>query len=267
MNIKYDKIGTGYNATRQADPYLTERLLFLLKPENEKLYLDIGCGTGNYTSALAAKGVKIIGVEPSEKMLNEARASNKNIDWHQGTAEQIPAQDKAFDGIIATLTIHHWTDIKKAFIEISRVLSDNGRLVLFTSTAAQMKGYWLNHYFPAMLKASIAQMPSLNNIREATEAAKLTISSMEKYFIKDDLEDCFLYVGKNKPQYYFDENIRQGISSFSSLANIEEVKQGLAKLRNDIGNGDFEKVKASYENDLGDYLFITISKSESLKSN
>lgn len=260
MDVKYDKIGTGYNATRQADPYLAGRLFSLLQPQNDKLYLDIGCGTGNYTCFLADKGLQFIGVEPSEKMLSEAKSRSQNIKWLNGTAEQIPTDDNAFDGIIATLTIHHWTDIKKAFMELNRVLADNGRMVIFTSTPEQMKGYWLNHYFPKMLSSSIDQMPSLDTIQKATDEAKLKISGIEQYFIKDDLKDCFLYVGKNKPGYYFDEQIRHGISSFSSLANIDEVKQGLTKLRSDMDNNEFEQIKDLYENNLGDYLFITIDK-------
>lgn len=260
MEVKYDKIGTGYNSTRQADPYLTSRLFSLLQPQNDKLYLDIGCGTGNYTSILADKGLNFIGVEPSEKMLSEAKSKNQNIKWLNGTAEQIPIDHKTFDGIIATLTIHHWTDIKRAFIELNRVLADNGRIIIFTSTPEQMKGYWLNHYFPKMLYSSIIQMPSLDTIQNAADEAKLKISEIEKYFIKDDLKDCFLYVGKNNPERYFDEQIRHGISSFSSLANINEVKQGLTKLKNEIDNNEFEQIKEQYKNDLGDYLFITIDK-------
>lgn len=260
MDIKYDKIGAGYNSTRQADPYLTERLHFLLQPQTHKLYLDIGCGTGNYTRALADKGINFIGIDPSEKMLGEAKALNKQVNWLHGTAEQIPAEDKVFDGIIATLTIHHWTDLTQAFIEISRVLSDSGRFVLFTSTPEQMKGYWLNHYFPKMLYSSMLQMPSLDVIEEAAGKANLKISNVEKYFIKDGLQDYFLYVGKNSPECYFDKQIRKGISSFSSLANFREVQDGLIKLRNDIDSLKFESIKNKYENDLGDYLFITIQK-------
>ncbi|WP_118952878.1 class I SAM-dependent methyltransferase [Taibaiella helva] len=266
MDIKYDKIGTGYNSTRQADPYLAERLLYHLRPKTDRLYLDIGCGTGNYTITFADKDFKFIGVEPSEKMLNEARSRNQDINWLQGTAEQIPADDKMFDGIIATLTIHHWTDLKKAFVEIDRVLSANGRFVLFTSTPEQMKGYWLNHYFPKMLHSSIVQMPSLVDIQEAIEQTELEITGIEKYFIKDDLQDCFLYVGKNNPTRYFDEAIRNGISSFSSLANMDEVKQGLSKLRNDIDDQAFDKIKGQYINELGDYLFITITKKTTYSS-
>jgi ubiquinone/menaquinone biosynthesis C-methylase UbiE len=260
MNNKYDNIGAGYNSTRQADPYITERILFLLNPKREKLYLDLGCGTGNYTCVLADKGVRLTGVDPSEKMLSVAKERNQQIKWLEGTAEQIPSGDQAFEGVISTLTIHHWTDLKKAFSEINRVLTDKGRFVLFTSTSEQMRGYWLNHYFPEMLHASIIQMPSFEAIKQAAEAARLKINYMEKYFIQDDLQDCFLYVGKNHPEYYFDEKIRNGISSFSSLANIAEVKQGLEKLRNDIDNRTFENIRHEYESDLGDYLFMTMHK-------
>src|SRR5690606_20245446 len=142
------------------------------------------------------------------------KQQNQKINWLLGTAEQIPVNNNSFDAVIAVLTIHHWTDLKKAFIDISRVLSENGRFVLFTSTPEQMKGYWLNHYFPKMLHASIVQMPPLAAIQEGLRQTELEVKNIEKYFIKKDLQDCFLYIGKNNPDRYFDEKIRRGISSF-----------------------------------------------------
>jgi SAM-dependent methyltransferase len=210
--------------------------------------------------SLAKKGFNFIGVEPSEHMLNEASSRNQKISWLKGNAEQIPASDRMFDGAIATLTIHHWTDLKKALKEINRVLADKGRFILFTSTPEQMKGYWLNHYFPKMLHDSIIQMPSIADIEEAIKQTEFEITDIEKYFIKDDLQDCFLYVGKNYPERYFNDTIRHGISSFSSLANSDEVSQGLLNLRKDIDSGAFHKIKAQYANELGDYLFIRIDK-------
>ena len=262
--IKYDSIGIDYNATRQSDPYITSRLLDLLEPQNDKLYLDLGCGTGNYTIALADKGFNFYGVEPSEKMLLEAQLRNPGIKWIQGKAEQIPVQDEIFDGAIATLTIHHWTDIKKSLLEINRVLSHNGKIVFFTSTPEQMERYWLNHYFPQMLYSSIVQMPSLEIINNAVTYANFEITTIEKYFIKDSLQDHFLYVGKNKPELYLNKKIRKGISSFSALANIEEVEKGLSKLKLDIETKTFDNIQKQYQNDLGDYLFIVANKKGSL---
>lgn len=234
--------------------------MYHLQPKTDKIYLDVGCGTGNYTIALSKKGLKFVGLDPSEKMLEQAKTRNQNIRWLQGTAENIPAHAKLFDGIIATLTIHHWVDLKRAFNEISRVSADHGKCVLFTSTPEQMKEYWLNHYFPEMLRSSIIQMPSLIDIQKAIEQTELKILDIENYFIKADLQDHFLYVGKNNPNVYFNEAVQNGISSFSTLAHAEEVKQGLIKLRNDIDNQAFQKIKDRYENDIGDYLFISLVK-------
>ncbi|MES2110653.1 MAG: class I SAM-dependent methyltransferase [Bacteroidota bacterium] len=264
MEPIYDSIGTNYNSTRRADPYIVSRLLHFLTPRKDGSYLDIGCGTGNYTIALAEAGLLLFGMEPSLEMLNEARRRYEGIWWTQGFAEEISILDESFSGAIATLTIHHWTDIHQGFKEIARVLKLGGRFVLFTATPAQMEGYWLNHYFPEMLRASIAKMPSLELITDALTRAGLKINETEKYFIKDGLQDKFLYCGKNNPGIYLDETIRKGISSFAALANETEVAKGLEILRDDLKTGRFGVIKNTYSNSNGDYLFIVAEKMKPL---
>jgi ubiquinone/menaquinone biosynthesis C-methylase UbiE len=260
METAYNTIGKGYNLTRKADSYLTSRLLHFLQPQTGKHYLDIGCGTGNYTIALSNLGLNFTGVEPSEMMLDVARSIDKHINWLTGTAEQIPAGDNAFNGAMATLTIHHWKNIGLALKEIYRVTETDGKFVLFTATPKQMQGYWLNHYFPNMLQSSINQMPGLEAIETELVNAGFKNIIKEKYFIKEDLQDYFLYAGKLNPMLYLDEKIRAGISSFAALANSEEVAAGLSELKADINSGKFESVKAGYENEMGDYLFVVAEK-------
>lgn len=144
----YNTISGQYNLTRQADSYISKRLLSHLCPHNNEVYLDIGCGTGNYTIRLAEKGVKFCGVEPSDKMLDEAISKSDKVKWLIGSAELIPSVDNEFGGAIAVLTIHHWRDIEKSFKELSRVLKNDSYFVVFTSTPLQMNRYWLNAYFP-----------------------------------------------------------------------------------------------------------------------
>lgn len=256
MEAKYDKIGTDYNSTRTADPFLTNKLIEHLSPRKDDVYLDIGCGTGNYTNELERNGLRLIGIDPSEKMLEKARLKNSNVDWRIGTVENIELSDNSVDGVIGSLTIHHWTDLQKGFSELYRVLKPDGRIVIFTSTPKQMEGYWLNHYFPMMLKDSIVQMPSLETVEIAMTKSNIEITNIDKYFIQPDLQDKFLYCGKQNPEIYFDENIRNGISSFSSLANRTEVEQGLRNIKSDIDSGKINEIIDSFDNDLGDYLYI-----------
>ena len=257
---KYDRIGRRYNHTRRADPYLLERMRLHLQPENGRQYLDVGCGTGNYTIALAQAGGVFTGLDPSGTMLETARRRSGSIQWVLGRAEQLPFPPESFDGALASLTTHHWADMEKGLAEIYRVLKPGGRLVVFTATPEQMKGYWLNHYFPAMMAASIAQMPSWERVEQALRAASFGPAVQEKYFIRDDLQDLFLNPGKHRPEMYFDEQVRAGISSFSGLANQTEVQAGLERLKQDIDAGVIASVIRQYDNESGDYLFIVASK-------
>lgn len=258
----YNKIGINYNETRKADSYLTEQFLKHLNPNKEGLYLDIGCGTGNYTNALQLKGFEFIGIDPSIEMLKKAHSINKNIKWDFAAAEKTNLPQQSIDGIIATLTMHHWVNLTRAFSELNYILKPHGKIVIFTSTPQQMEGYWLNHYFPKMLSDSMIQMPTLEVIENAMAHSGLIITKTETYNVKPDLEDQFLYCGKQNPELYFDDSIRHGISSFSSLANGDEVENGLTKLRQDIDSGKINEIVKSYENNLGDYLYIIAEKTD-----
>jgi len=201
-------------------------------------------------------------MDPSEKMLSVARMKNKDMDWISGSAENLPLTDNSIEGVVATLTIHHWKNLSRAFSEIHRVLKPEGKVVLFTSTPEQMKGYWLNRYFPRMMADSIKQMPELKVVKDAMSVAGIGLEQTVKYCVQPDLEDKFLYFGKDKPEIYMDPEIRHGISSFSSLANSREIEEGLDRLHKDIVRGTIGEVMRSYENDTGDYLFVLSSKSK-----
>lgn len=256
----YNSIGVSYNSTRQADSYIAQRLYSLLQPQPEGIYMDVGCGTGNYTIALTEKGLRLYGVEPSEVMLRTARERNSSIQWLQGSAEDLPFSDEAMNGAIVTLTIHHWQNLEKAFQEIYRVLVPNSNFVIFTSLPEQTERFWLAHYFPQMFRDSMHVLPSLPRIEQAARAAGFRISAIENYEVQDDLCDHFLYCGKNKPELYFNPTIRSGISSFAAFANAAEVEKGLQALAADIESGTFSTIQQQYQHNDGDYLFIRLEK-------
>ena len=118
-----------------------------------------------------------------------------------------------------------------------------------------------------MLSDSIAQMPSLESVKNAMLNSRFQILGIDNYFVQPDLQDKFLYCGKHHPELYFDEHLRNGISSFSSLGNQTEVERGLSLLKTDINNGTINSVIDAYTNDLGDYLYIIGKKPAVEKDN
>ncbi len=256
MEAIYDSIGEGYDTTRKVDPEILSTLSKLLDIEIGKNYLDIACGTGNYTNRISRLGGNWFACDSSETMLSEARSKSSYIKWMKSDVSDLGYNSNFFDGAICSLAIHHFPDLTRPFCEISRVLKTRSNFVILTSTPAQMKGYWLNHYFPVMMEKSCGQMPSLEKVDSALIQAGFSIQTTVPFFITPELKDFFLYSGKQRPEMYLSPNVRNGISSFHNFCSQSELGQGLEKLRRDITSGNINSVMERYESKSGDYLFI-----------
>jgi SAM-dependent methyltransferase len=198
-------------------------------------------------------------------MISEAKKRSSNVDWRIGSAEETHLESNSIDGLIGFLTIHHWSSLKKGFLELNRILENDGRIVLFTSTTEQMDGYWLNHYFPKMLEDSKKQMSPFSIVNDTLIKSGFKIIGTEKYFVRPDLKDHFLYCGKYKPGLYLKQEIRNGITSFSDIARRKEIETGLMQLKKDVRSGKILNIISKFENDNGDYIFIIAKKHGSAK--
>jgi ubiquinone/menaquinone biosynthesis C-methylase UbiE len=256
----YDRIGITYDITRKADPDVTRHLGSHLDFKPGACYLDVACGSGNYTVALHKMGARMCGLELTSTMLEKARQKSDWVDWLQGNAEALPFRDRSFEGATCTFAIHHMNDAWRAFEEIFRVI-DHGRFVIFTSDRAQLAGYWLNEYFPNMMGAVIEQAQATEEIVHHLKRAGFSKVELKPWEIPRDLQDWFMYAGKYRPEIYFDPAVRAGISSFAGgLATPEETAVGLARLKADLDSGRFVEVAARHQDDLGDYLFVVATK-------
>lgn len=256
----YNSIGNGYNNTRRADPFIANTLYNLLNPIQKGPYLEIGCGTCNYLQALSERGLRFYGIDPSETMLNEARKKETGATLINGCAENIPIEDDFFYGVTAILTLHHWQDLLKGLKEVHRVLKPGNRLVAFSFSPAQMKTYWLNHYFPTMMERSWKIIPEKEEMESYLYAAGFRDVTFSNYFIQPDLCDHFLYSYKSSPEKYLDENVRKNTSAFAAFSSEAEVENGVEKLKQDIESGQIDDVIKRYQSVHGDYLFFSALK-------
>jgi SAM-dependent methyltransferase len=255
----YDRIGIGYDNTRQADPYLLSRLLFHLAPRIEARYVDVGCGTGNYTIAMREAGVAISGVDLSATMLGQARNKSNGVAWLNGDVLALPFRDESFAGAFMTFVHHHLSDPIVGFREIRRVLAPGGRFVLLNGTLDQFRHYWLCEYFPLAMEQAFAPYAQLE-IDDALTTAGFSLKVTEPYEVADDLKDCFLYCGKRKPELYLDPRVRAGISAFACARDQSEIVHGVERLREDIRSGRIASVMRQYAWEGGDYMFIVAAK-------
>jgi ubiquinone/menaquinone biosynthesis C-methylase UbiE len=239
----YDAIGRTYDTMRRADPDLTRCLIRHLNLAPAARYLDIGCGTGNYTVALQQVGARMHGLELTSTMLAKARLKSDRVRWIQGNAESLPFPDRCFHGAMGTFTIHHMKHPERAIEEVFRVI-DRGRFVIFTADYPQSSGYWLNEYFPVGMAAMHQQMPSASDVTRHLERVGFSDIQLEPW-----------------PEIYLDPAVRAGISTFAQgLITPGETATGCARLEADIKSGRFEEVTAKYRHERGDCLFIVATK-------
>lgn len=255
MTALYDHIGTTYLSSRGADPEIVAALGAMLQLNSASMYLDLACGTGNYTRALAARGGIWHGIDASDVMLAQARTSSTMVNWLKADASDLPFRDQIFDGTICTLAIHHFNDLLRPFREVRRTMK-RGRFVLFTGLAEQMRNYWLCHYFPDMMRRSIESMPTLDAIQTSLEAAGFADSECVPFSVDAGLRDLFLYSGKYRPHLYLQPEVRANISSFARLCTSDELDRGLRALVADLDSGNFASVCAAYDSSEGDYAFV-----------
>jgi putative AdoMet-dependent methyltransferase len=92
--------------------------------------VEFGVGTGNLTQKLLEKGLKVIGIEPNEKMRSIAGGKLPGVTIKDGDFQdfnvEIPVQT-----FVSTYAFHHLTDDEKemAIEKYSRILPENGRIV------------------------------------------------------------------------------------------------------------------------------------------
>jgi ubiquinone/menaquinone biosynthesis C-methylase UbiE len=95
----------------------------------KELGLDIGCGTGLSTLALAAVASQVVGLDTSWEMLAQAPV-NPQIRYVRALAEELPFRRGVFD--IATVgCTFHWCRPTELLDEIHRVLRSRGWLVIY----------------------------------------------------------------------------------------------------------------------------------------
>ncbi len=68
-------------------------LLDLLDPQPGERILDLGCGTGHLTQAIAERGVEVVGIDHSASMIEQARANYPAIRFEVANASDFALDD------------------------------------------------------------------------------------------------------------------------------------------------------------------------------
>ena len=134
MEVAFGQTAEDYARYRAGFPdSFFDRLTALGFAAGDQAVLDLGTGTGALALAFAERGNRVVGLDPSPEMLEQAKrraeARGLALEFQQRGAEATGMPDAAFDAVSAA-TCWHWFDRPRAAEECARVLKPDGLLLI-----------------------------------------------------------------------------------------------------------------------------------------
>ena len=232
--ITYDKISRIYDVSRRANVETVRKLVRLLNINSDSVFLDLGCGTGNYTAALQEAAKSVIGMDISKGMIEQSQAKFPEIHFICGDVTNLPFDSETFDGSFAIQLLHHLKKKEIFLKEAHRVLQEGGCLAIHSCSHKQIRSFWFYHYFSKGLEVDLARIPDSDEIILLFERTGFSNIGIEVCY-QDEV------VTHETPQNYLDKNYRDSISTFVFLSQ-KDIEAGCRKLQEDIASGFVERL-------------------------
>jgi ubiquinone/menaquinone biosynthesis C-methylase UbiE len=171
-----------------------------LLPAAEGRVLEVGIGSGLNLPHYARTATRIIGLDPSAKLLSMAERTAKGvslpIEFLKGSAEAIPLEDKSVDTVVTTWTLCTIPDVVRALSEMRRVLKPGGRLLFVEHGRAPDAKVrrWQDRLTP--LWKRLAGGCHLNRpIRQLIEESGFRIERLDTGYMKGPRLMTYMYEG------------------------------------------------------------------------
>lgn len=113
--------------TEQSYKKLLRYFFEMVHPNTSETILDLGCGTGSFTSRISQIFPNIIGIDISSELIESAVRMNPNIIYRVGDIEKLDIPENSVDICALFGVLHHFLNIENVMSEIYRVLKKGGR--------------------------------------------------------------------------------------------------------------------------------------------
>lgn len=220
--LDYDRLAIEYARHRQVHPGVLAALCVAAGPGTRAL--EVGCGTGNYVTALQAHtGCPAWGIDPSAEMLAHAHGRGSRVVFGPGAAEDLPFERDTFDLLFSVDVIHHVRDRAVYYEQAYRVLTAGGWICTATDSEWIIRHRRpLATYFPETVEVELGRYEPVPGLQTAMARAGFEQISTPMVECAYDLTDIRPYREKAFSVLHLipDAAFRRG---------IEQMEQDLAR--------------------------------------
>lgn len=176
---------------RLKDDYLDN--IDIIVPLKNKIIFEIGCGDGTRTRQIASRCKKVTAIDPNPEKIAIARTQQaRNDEYLVGSATKLPIDNKTFDIVFFTLSLHHIPahEMTNAIDEALRIVRDDGHIIFFEPA-------FIGSFFDAEIAfdacdgderkqkaiayATMLSHPELHEIKEMYDETIFSFTSVEDF--------------------------------------------------------------------------------------
>jgi ubiquinone/menaquinone biosynthesis C-methylase UbiE len=138
LRAQFDRLAPVWEQRRSAEAFAPVEAALERLPEPPRRVLDLGTGTGSVARLVATRfpDAAVIGVDISERMIDQARrhTDSARVSYQVADAEHLPFEDGAFD--LVTLG-----NMIPFFDELARIVASGGRALFAFSAGPETPIY------------------------------------------------------------------------------------------------------------------------------
>lgn len=238
--IDYNSLVSEYAQHRKANPAVLKQLIELGRIEPSSRVLEVGCGTGNYISAIQRlTGCSAYGCDPSREMLVQAEKRGQPVQFQEGRGESLPYPDTSFDLIFSIDVIHHIEQPSRYFLEANRALRAQGKICTVTESSYLIRRRRpFAIYFPETVAVDLRRYPRISELKRNLGNAGFTGMRSEIVKMPFELVDI--------------QDFRDQAYSCLHLISADGFRRGVEQMDQDLKNGPIPFIS--------NYLFLWAGK-------
>lgn len=194
----YDSHAEEYSKKIKAKSPISEIEKFVEYLPKGALVLDAGCAAGRDSEHLHDFGLSTIGIDLSSKLIKIAKANYPQLEFIEGDLLSLPFTDNKFTGVWASASLVHLENekqLKKALLELKRVLKDEGVLYLSMQNRGDQPSGWVDDYHSR--EGRFFQFISFEDLTKLVKAEGFEIlSSFKRESSRPEIEWSVFYLKK-----------------------------------------------------------------------